>query len=114
MGGEFRQMCEQVCLPPLDDVGALLTAVQARCAAEAQQVRQGRVQAWAHWVEEVWERKPREVFAICSGKARSSPAMLKRADGSYTGNFEEMDDLLRDAWLPYFKKYAEKSEPSWD
>ena len=41
--------------------------------------------------------------------------MLKRPDGSLTGNVQEMDTLLRAAWLPIFAKHTdEQPAPSVD
>ena len=49
------------------------------------------------------------------GEERKGPAaMLKRPDGTYTANPKEMDQLLREAWDPIFRMYADKPEPAWE
>eukprot|EP00973_Karenia_brevis_P009726 1312456-Karenia_brevis.AAC.1 len=39
--------------------------------------------------------------------------MLQRADGSYTGDAEEIDDLLHKAWDQFFCMYQNRDEPDW-
>ena len=40
--------------------------------------------------------------------------MLAREDGTLTANVGEMDALVRLAWGPILRKYAEKEEPDED
>ena len=39
--------------------------------------------------------------------------MLRRADGTYTADAAEVDDIMHRAWDPVFMKYASASEPAW-
>eukprot|EP00660_Eupelagonema_oceanica_P019607 gene19607-biopygen16350 len=41
-------------------------------------------------------------------------SMLRRPDGTYTGDAEEIDQLLRRAWDPVFRLYADSPEPRWE
>ena len=40
--------------------------------------------------------------------------LLRRPDGTLTGNVQEADDLLRAAWLPIFQSYGDEQPPSWE
>eukprot|EP00973_Karenia_brevis_P086921 12054143-Karenia_brevis.AAC.1 len=40
--------------------------------------------------------------------------MLEKSDGQFTANVEEMDKLMRDAWLPVFQKFSKQPEPAWE
>ena len=52
-------------------------------------------------------------FAWCKGQANDRADMISRLDGSLTCDSEEMDSLVRSAWLPIFRMYASSPPPSW-
>ena len=53
------------------------------------------------------------LFSFCRDEARPSATMLQDANGWHTGNTREMDRLLRQAWDPIFRMYADGGEPQW-
>eukprot|EP00973_Karenia_brevis_P007055 956838-Karenia_brevis.AAC.1 len=53
----------------------------------------------------------KNAYRWCKGDVATPIAVMERADGSLTGNFQEIDGLLQQAWLPIFQKYAKTPEP---
>ena len=60
-----------------------------------------------------WKCKPSNVYSKVDPQIWTPTVILEKPDGSLTGNFHEVEVLLRDAWLPIFDKYSTQSEPSW-
>eukprot|EP00973_Karenia_brevis_P085315 11840462-Karenia_brevis.AAC.1 len=60
----------------------------------------------------MWDLKQKRVYQFCKGGNSATVRFLQRGDGTMTSNAEEMDDLIRNAWLPIFCKYGHASEPS--
>eukprot|EP00662_Eupelagonemidae_sp_cell21_P003736 gene3736-biopygen34283 len=58
--------------------------------------------------------KPGKVHDWCHGRTKQTLSTLLRADGTTTGNIEEMDKALHAAWMPIFAKYSDANpEPPW-
>ena len=57
---------------------------------------------------------PGRLFKWCKGETTTALGCLARSDGTMTGNVDEMDGLLHDAWMPIFQLYREVAEPAWD
>ena len=47
-----------------------------------------------------WSSDRRKVYQWCREESRATTSMLRRPDGTFTGNATEMDQLLRRAWDP--------------
>ncbi len=77
--------------------------------------RSHRVGAWRQTMQEAYAKCPRRIFDWCAGRSRQQVTTIQRADGTVTGNIEEMDDTLRAAWAPIFQRYSDKvPEPAWE
>eukprot|EP00973_Karenia_brevis_P040348 5574106-Karenia_brevis.AAC.1 len=46
--------------------------------------------------------------------AENVAAIPTRLDGSFTADFEEIDALLHETWMPIFWQYAGNRELPWD
>eukprot|EP00661_Eupelagonemidae_sp_cell13_P003443 gene3443-2025_t len=90
--------------------------------------RNARVQAWKQWYADSWGKSRGKIYARCSNVTRETFTTLvyreKDGDGverqRMTGNVEEMDARLKQAWLPIFRRFGSKetgglgkAEPSW-
>ena len=92
----------------------LLADIRVRCREEAQQHRKYRIQAWRSWMEEEWSSQRKRVFNVCSGDKVPPARRFLCPDGSFTAKFEDIDELMRNAWMQVFRKFASVPEPSWD
>ena len=84
------------------------------CAEEAEQVRRHRRRTWAAWVQEAWHARPGRLYRHTRGDRSTTASVLLRPDGSCTAEAAEMDALLRQAWAPIFRLYADTPEPDWE
>ena len=92
-----------------------MAAVVQQIAGQVEdQQRAGRVDRWERWLESAWISKPSKVYAWCKGVNKSAVTMISRPDGTLTGNLEEMDALLQNAWAPIMRMYERCPEPAWD
>ena len=55
----------------------------------------------------------REIYEYC-GDSAGRIAVLQRPDGTLTGQHQEMDAMLREAWDEVFCLYTALPEPSWE
>ena len=92
----------------------LANAVREEVQQLHEQARRNRTTAWKHWLAEAWGSKSGEVFKWCKGEGEERTSMVQRPDGTLTANAEEIDKLLRDAWLPIFRMYGSSPPPDWD
>ena len=69
---------------------------------------------WRSHLQEDWSKTRSGVFNWCKGANDHKPMLLKTPAGAFTGNVEQMDRLLHDAWMPIFQMYAAGGEPSWE
>ena len=73
-----------------------------------------RVAAWKEKMRHDWFQSRRQVFQWLRNEPFSSVSLIRRPDGTLTGNLQEIDQLVQDAWKPIFSKYANTPEPSWE
>eukprot|EP00660_Eupelagonema_oceanica_P019356 gene19356-biopygen31077 len=94
---------------------AVLDKLRGVSVSVAQEERAGRVALWKEELRNSFLLKPGKVFDICKGTRRSEVSMMKRTDGTFTGDVLEMDKLLRDAWCKIFRLYPDEQhpEPPW-
>eukprot|EP00660_Eupelagonema_oceanica_P019441 gene19441-biopygen20255 len=66
------------------------------------------------WARDSWANEQGKIFAWCREEQKGRGAtMLRQADGTFSGNVDEMDQALHRAWDPIFRMYADKDEPDW-
>ena len=81
-------------------------------ATQVQREDRERVQAWRSWLQAEWGTKPGAVYRWLKEEGFSPPVVfIARPDGTPTANVQEMDELVRAAWGPINRKYAEGPEP---
>ena len=85
-------------------------AVQKVQAAEVSR----RVTIARHKFHDDWRKNPAVIFAKVNPNVVAPTYILQDQRGNLTGNFQDMERLLKEAWLPIFHKYSSCSEPSWD
>eukprot|EP00973_Karenia_brevis_P086507 11997349-Karenia_brevis.AAC.1 len=76
-----------------------------------------RVTAWKQWMRVAWAQGGHgrgAVFRQFKDHVPMTASLLQRHDGSLTGDADEIDDLLHDAWDPIFRAYAKEDEPAWE
>lgn len=78
-------------------------------------LRRKRLRAQMRTLRAELRNNPARAFKLMKADAAPSLAVLKRPDGTFTGNIGEMDQLLRDAWGKVFCKHsADNPEPETD
>eukprot|EP00973_Karenia_brevis_P064359 8942182-Karenia_brevis.AAC.1 len=92
----------------------ILTKLRKDCKEESAKNRHSRIHAWRSWLAEDWSGRRKDCFQMFRGNASPSLSLFKNPNGSFTGNLEDIDKLLQDAWMPLFRKFAMEDEPSWD
>ena len=81
-------------------------------ATQVQREDRERVQAWRSWLQAEWGTKPGAVYRWLKEEGFSPPVVfIARPDGTPTAYVQEMDELVRAAWGPINRKYAEGPEP---
>ena len=81
-------------------------------AAQVQREERERVQAWRAWLRAEWGTKPGVVYRWLKEEGFSPPVVfIAGQDGTPATNVREMDELVRAAWGPINRKYAEGPEP---
>eukprot|EP00662_Eupelagonemidae_sp_cell21_P057404 gene57404-biopygen32076 len=99
--------------PPLEACARLLERLRDQARRLAQRARANRLAAWRARLQDAWRDDRRKVFQWCRDESRATASMLRRPDGTYTGDVGEMDGLLRRAWDPIMRMYADSPEPGW-
>eukprot|EP00973_Karenia_brevis_P076254 10589747-Karenia_brevis.AAC.1 len=100
-------------MPTIGELDVVLGIIRDLSHKEGQLCRDSRIKAWQTWVKESWSSKRKAVFAACTRQIKSGGVNFVASDGRLTANLEEMDKMVRDAWLPIFQKFANREEPSW-
>ena len=90
----------------------LLDCVGASIQQQQLEARAGRLRSWKEKLASNWEQGGSAVYHWCKGECHERAEMISRADGSLTCDPDEMDSLVRDAWLPIFQMYRHGSAPS--
>ena len=104
----------QEAVPPLSALQQLTKELRGIIQSEQSEDRSRRVETWRSHLQDDWSKTRSGVFAWCKGKSEHKPMLLKTAEGGLTGNVEEMDRLLHEAWMPIFQMYAGSDEPAWE
>ena len=102
-----------VACPDNGGLEALVTQCEGELAKAVRVRQQERVSAWKERLRNDWAQSRRQAFAWLRNEPFSSVSLVKRPDGSLTGNLHAIDRIVQDAWLPIFGKYREQPEPSW-
>jgi len=98
-------------------LGELQTAIQALhvlTLAAGEEARASRRRTWVNWSQHSWTHAPGKLYRYTRGEAYTNAALIRRPDGTFTAESNEMDDILQSSWAPVFRMYADIPEPSWD
>lgn len=109
--GKFKKWWQEDHMPAAWEWGFVLTAVDEIIARMARNRRQKTINRWRSTRNGLAQRKPGSLFKGFRESESAPLTVLMRDDGSITGNVEEMDELLREAWLPIFAKHADGTIP---
>ena len=102
----------EVPIPAAEHLEATIRDLQRLVRDQARREDAERVSAWKAWLVEEMSVRPGAVYRWLREEEFSPPVVfLARPDGTPTGNVQEMDELLRAAWGPINRKYAEAPEP---
>jgi len=99
--------------PCADDVKHVIDCVTSEASQQCMNSRKMREQNWKDNFASEWSEGGSKCFAWCKGEQNERAEMISRPDGSLTCDSAEMDQLVRDAWLPIFQMYASSPAPSW-
>ena len=99
------------CIPDLPLLLALGKAARDHSTHERAVEGSRRKETKTAIFKEDWSNQRKLSHAFCRGEKPPVPPLLRRCDGSFTGNLVEIDGLLRDAWLPIFRLYGDSSPP---
>ena len=79
-------------------------------SALATQARRKRLAANDKQRKEELKESPSNAYKTLKADATPPLSILRRPDGTYTGNVREMDSILREAWAPIFQKHPSLEE----
>ena len=99
-------------LPDLPALQRLSAALRETVVQELQGRTQQRHASWTQWFEEDWNDRRKGTYAYIRGDDKHAAPPIQRDDGTFTGNLQEADSLVREAWLPIFCLYAVDEPPS--
>ena len=101
-------------LPTCDELRLLLACVNASIQQQQLAARAERSRIWKDSFADSWENGGSKVYQWCKGEENERADMISRPDGSLTCDPEEMDRLVKDAWLPIFQMYRDSTNmPQW-
>ena len=102
----------EVPIPDAEHLEATIRDLRRLVRDEARREDAERVSAWKAWLVEEMSVRPGPVYRWLREEEFSPPVVfLPQPVGTPTGNVQEMDELLRAAWGPINRKYAEAPEP---
>ena len=104
--------CVQV--PCCGDLHVLLDSISASIQKQQMAARIERDRIWRERMVDSWEHGGAKVYRWCKGEENERADMITRPDGSLTCDAAEMDDLVREAWLPIFQMYKHNEMPAWN
>ena len=99
-------------LPDSAELAHIADALELAVRAKAREEEQARVKAWRQWIDDSWAETPGVVYRWIRGSGDEALQMVKKADGQYTANIAEMDEVIRNAWKPINRRYENRPEPS--
>ena len=100
-------------VPNLLQLEALAAEVKRELEQHQRQTQGNRVRAWKEKLRNDMCQTRRHTFAWLRNEPFSSVTLLKKEDGTYTGNLAEIDAMVRKAWEPIMEKYKHAKEPDW-
>ena len=99
-------------VPSAATLDKCIVQLKGLAATQVQREDRERVKAWRAWLQAEWGTKPGAVYRWLKEEGFSPPVVvIVRPDGTPTANVREMDELVRAAWGPINRKYAEGPEP---
>ena len=99
-------------MPAQAELEELQRLQQQQFAAHTRREEKERREAWQAWLAREWGTRLGAVYRWLRDNPFAPPVVfLAQPDGSAKANVREMDGLLREAWGPINRKYAEAPEP---
>lgn len=103
-----------VVTPCAEDIKQVIHYTSQTTSDLATAARKEREKSWKERFVADWAHGGSSCFAWCKGESQEKADMISRPDGTLTCESEEMDALVRDAWLPIFQMYKTSPAPSWN
>ena len=98
--------------PSLDALSCMIDELQHVVQKTQAAETSAKVAAARTNFQQDWKEGPSVVYSRVDPQIHSAAYLLQDSDGRLTGNFCDLERLLRAAWLPFFDKYSSQSEPS--
>ena len=96
----------ELLLSMIEQLQKSVTSMQAKETSQRVKVARERFQS-------DWKNKPSNVYSKVDPVLQAPTVLFQTTDGRLTGNFQEIEFLLKKAWLPIFDKYSAQAEPAW-
>jgi len=109
--GAFREAWERQDPPMAREVEYMLAGIRERIADANRACRNRVIKRWRKRREERIRQNVGAAFKEFRESDQHPLAVLRRPDGSVTGDIHEMDTMLRQDWLPIFAKHADGERP---
>ena len=101
--------------PNLEEALQLCGRLRGLLASARDEQAQARSEAWTSWCHQEWTSQGRKnIYKFCRGDQKGGIPILQKADNTLTGNYQQMDKLLRSEWLKTFRLYDSEAAPSWE
>ena len=110
---ECVQIWQNVNIPCAADLQFLLGCVTRAIQSQQLAERCERERIWRQKLATDWQDGGAQTYRWCKGEESERANMITRPDGSLTCDADEMDELVRNAWLPVFQMYKHCAKPSW-
>jgi len=110
---KFSNLFDAVDLPSAPLLKSMIEQVQKAVASMQAQETYKRITIAREKLQQDWKTKPSNVYSKVDPVLHAPTKILQTSEGKLTGNFKELESLLKNAWLPIFDKYSSQPEPSW-
>jgi hypothetical protein len=89
-------------IPSCEELRQLIDSISVVIQQQQLAARAARERIWKEKFTASWNASGAQVYQWCKGEGNERADMISRPDGSLTCDPDEMDGLVRHAWLPIF------------
>ena len=110
---KFSTLFDAVDLPSAPLLRSMIDQLQKALASVQAQETYKHVNIAREKLQQDWKSKPSNVYSKVDPVLYAPTRILQTSEGKLTGNFQEIETLSSNAWLPIFDKYSSQPEPNW-